>query len=83
MAILHVIDVKVVGDYILDLTFNDGIRKRVNLKGELYGEIFESLRDPGEFAKARLDGWTVAWPNRADFAPEYLYEMASEIVPAD
>ncbi len=83
MAILHVTDVKVVGDYILDLTFNDGIRKRVNLKGELYGEIFEPLRDPGEFAKARLDGCTVAWPNGADFAPEYLYELASEIVPAD
>ncbi len=83
MAILHVIDVKVVGDYILDLTFNDGIRKRVNLKRELYGEIFEPLRDPVEFAKARLDGWTVAWPNGADFAPEYLYELTSEIVPAD
>jgi hypothetical protein len=53
---------KVVGAHSLELTFNDGIHKRVNLRKELYGEVFEPLLDPQEFAKARLEGWTVAWP---------------------
>ena len=83
MAIVHVINVKVVGDYSLALTFADGTSKQVNLRRELYGEVFEVLRDPKEFAKARLEGWTVAWPNGADFAPEFLYELEPESEPVN
>ena len=83
MTVIHVTNVKVVGPYSLRLSFNDGTTKRVNLRHELYGEVFEPLRDPEEFAKARLEGWTVAWPNGADFAPEFLYELEPEGEPVN
>ena len=83
MAIIHVTDLKVVGAHSLALTFSDGIHKRVNLRKELYGEVFAPLLDPQEFAKARLEGWTAAWPNGADFAPEFLYEMEPEGEPVN
>jgi hypothetical protein len=83
MTIIHVINVKVVGDHSLALTFADGSSKRVNLRKELYGEVFEVLRDPKEFAKAKVEAWTVAWPNGADFAPEFLYELEPEGEPVN
>lgn len=81
--IVHVTEVKVVGSHSLELAFDDGTRKRVNLRKELYGPIFEPLRDPAYFAQARLDpdSRTVTWPNRADFAPDFLYHLEPEAEP--
>jgi len=78
--IIHVSQVKVVGAHSLDLTFDNGVRKRVNLRKELYGPIFEPLRDPSYFAKAFVDSdsRTVSWPNGADFAPDFLYQLEAE-----
>ncbi len=82
--IIHVTKIQVVGPHSLDLTFDNGVHKRVNLRRELYGPIFEPLRDPAYFAKAYLDpdSHTVTWPNHADFAPDFLYHLEAEEMPA-
>jgi hypothetical protein len=82
--IIHITNAKVVGSHSLELTFDNGVQKRVNLRPELYGPIFEPLRDPSFFAKAFVDpdSRTVTWPNGADFAPDFLYQMESEEMPA-
>lgn len=61
---------------------NEGTKKRVNLRTMPWGEVFDPLRDPSYFAQARLTEWTVEWPNGADFAPEFLYAMEPETLPA-
>ena len=38
------------------------------------GTVFEPLRDPAEFAKARIEMGAVQWPNGADLAPDAMYE---------
>ncbi len=83
--IIHVTEVRVVGPYSLELAFDNGVRKRVNLRRELYGPIFEPLRDPAYFALAHLDPdtRTVTWPNRADFAPDFLFQLEPEETPAE
>jgi len=83
--IIHVTKVEVVGPYSLDLTFDNGSRKRVNLRHELYGEVFQPLRDPAYFAQAYLDpdSRMVAWPNGADLAPDFLFQMEPEERPAE
>jgi len=38
--------------------------------------VFEPLRNPEYFKQFAVNHeiGTIAWPNRADFAPEFLYE---------
>ena len=78
---LHVTSVTYLGKYELRLTFDDGITKYVNLRDELYGEVFELLKDEGLFrqVKVNIDTNTIEWPNGADFAPEFLYEVGREV----
>lgn len=74
--ILHVVDAKYADDYRLRLRFNDGAEGVVDLKDELYGEMFEPLKDLALFKSFRVDSEleTVVWKNGADFAPEFLRE---------
>jgi hypothetical protein len=76
--ILRVVEAKVCGPHFLQLAFNDGARKTVDVSTLLEGPIFEPLRDPAYFAGAELDRvcGTVVWPNGADFAPEALHALA-------
>lgn len=70
-----VTEVRVVGAYRLGVIFADGTHREVDVEPELYGEMFEPLRDPSLFAQAAVDQQlgTVVWPNGADFSPEFLY----------
>ncbi len=78
--ILRIGEACVCGPHSLQLTFNDGTTRRVNVLGLLQGPIFEPLRDPAYFALMTLDSTcgTVVWPNGADFAPEALHELEAE-----
>lgn len=78
--ILRIVEAKVSGPYILEVTFNDGTRKRVNILPLLRGPIFEPLRNLEYFALVEVDPvlGTVFWPNEADLAPEALYELLEE-----
>lgn len=62
--------------YVLRVTFSDGLTREMDLEPELWGEMFEPLRDPALFRQARIgpESGTVEWPNGADLAPEFLYE---------
>ena len=72
--IVHITSAKVVGPHSLELAFDDGLRKRVNLRPELNGVVFEPLRDPIVFAKVRVVRGAVEWPNIADLAPDAMYD---------
>jgi hypothetical protein len=67
------------GGYRLKLSFEDGRVGEVDLEGELYGEVFEPLRDVEQFAQFRLDEelQTIVWPTGADLAPEFLYDACA------
>jgi hypothetical protein len=68
-----------VGGYVIRLKFADGTEGNVDLKDELWGEVFEPLKDPEAFRQFRLDRElnTITWPSGADLAPEFLYERAA------
>ena len=72
---LHVQQAKYVKDYVLWIRFNNGDEGQVDLKDELYGEVFSPLRKPQMFRSFRVDPEieTIVWGNGADMAPEFLY----------
>ncbi|MCA9189378.1 MAG: DUF2442 domain-containing protein [Pirellulaceae bacterium] len=73
---LHVDDADYVEDYRICIRFNNGLSCEVDLSSSLDGPVFEPLRDLDYFRQFSLEGNTVSWPNGADFAPEYLYDLA-------
>ena len=81
---LHVCSVTSLEGHKLRLKFNDGSEKEVDLRNELYGEVFEPLQDLQLFSQVKVnsDTGTIEWPNGADFAPEFLHEIGVEIAPA-
>ncbi len=78
MDMVVVTGVRITGAHCLELTFSDGFTKEADLGPELYGAVFEPLRDPAVFAQVAVDHelGTVVWPNGADFSPEFLYSDA-------
>lgn len=77
---LHVTSVRPVAGYRLWLHFSDGTEGEVDLGPELEGAVFEPLRDSSVFAQVSIDPdvHTIAWPNGADFAPEFLHGLVRQ-----
>ena len=71
------VDARYLDDYRIRLRFGDGTSGVIDLEEQLWGEVFEPLRDPDVFQGFRLDPdlHTIVWPSGADFAPEFLYEQ--------
>lgn len=72
----HVLEARYVRDDIGWLRFRDGTCGEIDLGPELYGPMFEPLRDTAVFRAFCIDPefHTLAWPNGADFAPEFLHD---------
>jgi hypothetical protein len=78
---LHVTKVEYVRGYRLRLEFSSGSVREIDLEKELWGEVFEPLKDVALFRLATLnpETGTVEWPNGADFAPEFLHDNGIEV----
>ncbi|MBU0501561.1 MAG: DUF2442 domain-containing protein [Gammaproteobacteria bacterium] len=74
---LHTKHVESRPGYRLYVEFNTGEVGEIDLSNELWGEMFEPLKDATLFASARHDPVmeTVVWANGADMAPEYLHKL--------
>lgn len=72
----RLIDARYVAGYKLRLKFSDGLEGDIDLKDEIYGPVFEPLRDIETFKRFRVhpELHTLVWPNGADFSPEFLHE---------
>jgi hypothetical protein len=75
MRLVDVTSVRVLDGFEVELSFDDGTRRRVDLEPHLRGPIFEPVRsDPAFFRTVRLDRetGTLAWSNGADLDPQVL-----------
>lgn len=74
--LVDVIEAKHVRDFVVWVKFEDGTEGEVDLSTELYGPVFEPLKDINYFSQVAVDPelGTITWPNGADVAPEFLYE---------
>jgi hypothetical protein len=68
-------DVEPLAGFVLRLGFDDGTSREIDLEAELWGPMFEPLRDDLTlFRQVRVDEelGTIVWPNGADLDPDVL-----------
>jgi hypothetical protein len=76
--ILNVIKAEYKEGYRIYLYFNNGESGLVDLQKIIFSDhrkIFVPLREIEYFKKFKIHLNTIVWPNEADFAPEFLYEL--------
>lgn len=77
----HVVEARHTEGHSVWVRFDNGASGEIDLSDVLDGSIFEPLCDVEYFKRFSLEGHTLAWPNGADFAPEFLYEkLHSKVV---
>jgi hypothetical protein len=74
---LHVVDAEYIEGHRVRVWFNDRTCAEIDLSESLAGPVFGPLRDVEYFKSFSIVGHTLAWPNGADFAPEYLQSLAN------
>jgi len=76
---IWVVKAELKGDYKIFVEFNDGLNGIIDFYDKLkkdHRSIISELLDLELFKTAKIDLDTLCWDNGADFAPEYLYELA-------
>jgi hypothetical protein len=80
MKYSRLVDASYVRDYVIHVAFKDGLEADIDISDQLWGEVFEPLKDKAYFQQFRFNPeiHTIVWPNEADLAPEFLYERAKQ-----
>ena len=70
-----------VRDYVLKMTFEDGLERTIDFEPILIGPIFGALRDRKLFKQVTLnqDFGALEWPNGADIEPTVLYDWPDHV----
>ena len=73
--------VRHLGEYRLELSFTDGTKGELDLKGRVVGRrgVFTPLQDIDFFKQVKVDpeAGTIVWPNEVDFCPDVLYSLVT------
>ncbi len=75
---IEVIKAEYIDGYKLNIKFNNGKKGVIDLEHDLWGDVFESLKDKEKFKQFKIKFDTITWKNGADFAPEYLYSKLGD-----
>ncbi len=71
---IRIIKISALPGYRLQVQFEAGVSGTIDLSDDLFGPMFEPLRDEALFAQVRLDAFGVpCWFNGADIAPDAIY----------
>ncbi len=67
------IDVKPLKNYELEIIFNNGEKRKFDVKPYLEFKAFKELQDENKFKKVKISGLSIEWENGADICPDELY----------
>jgi hypothetical protein len=75
----YVTSAQYVGDYRIRVEFNDGQSGVVDLRDDLWGPVFEPLKDVELFKRFAVSHVfrTIVWDSGADLAPEHLHDKVT------
>jgi hypothetical protein len=77
--LLDVIAVQPRPDFQLDLEFQNGERRRFDMRPLLALKPWTSIASTAIFNLVRVDYGTVVWPGEIDIAPETLYDDSTPL----
>jgi len=76
--LLSVSDANYIEEYKIEIFFNNGIIKIIDLKNVIFEEnrkIFFALRDLNYFKNFQIHLSTIVWENEVEFAPEFVFNL--------
>ena len=79
--IYRVCNLRIVGDFVLGVTFDDGTEQIIDFRPVFAGKLLGPLRDLELFNQFRIDPevHTIVWPNGADFDPATLHDWPDHV----
>lgn len=77
--LIKVVNVDYIKDYIVDLKFSNGEKKRVDFFPLLKSGKKQQLLNKDNFIQFGLNHWTLEWYNGVDFAPDFLYQQGVSV----
>ena len=72
--LIKVVNVDYIKDYIVDLKYSNGEKKRVDFFPLLKSGKKQELLNKNNFILFGLNHWTLEWYNGVYFAPDFLYQ---------
>ena len=73
MNIPSIVNVEILRDYQLKITFNDGLQKLVDIMPFIGSGVSSQLKDPEYFKNVIINDGYICWENGFDFCPQFLY----------
>lgn len=77
--LIKVVNVDYIKDYIVDLKYSNGEKKRVDFFPLLKNGKKQELLNKNNFILFGLNYWTLEWYNGVDFAPDFLYQQGVSV----
>ena len=75
----EVVNVEVLEDYKLLLTFDNNVKKIKDMKPYLEKGVFKKLKDKDFFNSVKISFGTISWDNEIDLCADNLYETCEEL----
>lgn len=77
--LIKVVNVDYIKDYIVDLKYSNGEKKRVDFFPLLKSGKKQQQLNKNNFILFGLNHWTLEWYNGVDFAPDFLYQQGVSV----
>lgn len=74
-----IINVEVLENYELLLTFDNNIKKIKDMKPYLDKGVFTKLKNKDVFNRVKISFGTISWENDIDMCADSLYETSKEV----